>query len=113
MIRIGLSNQMIRHFNRLPQIRQPAVNFPGWMEISSIDCKYGITYRSATFRSSSLVSLLHHVFSFPGAKRVAVQRIIGGVEIKHDLPWHLVMGTKEQVDKTALQRLLVVSDPVI
>jgi len=29
MARIGLSNQILRHFNGLIHTRQPAMNFPG------------------------------------------------------------------------------------
>lgn len=44
---------------------------------------------------------------------VAMQRIIGGVEIEHDLARRLVVGFHEQLDEQGFNRILVVADLMI
>ena len=44
---------------------------------------------------------------------VAVQRIVGGIEIEDDLLGRLVMGIEEDIDEQCLDRRRVVADLVI
>ncbi len=44
---------------------------------------------------------------------VAVQGIVGGIEIEHDLPRRLAMCIEEHVDEDVLQRLAIAADLVI
>ena len=44
---------------------------------------------------------------------MAVQRIVGGVEVEHDLGRRLVMGLQEQIHEQSFDRLCIVADLVI
>lgn len=44
---------------------------------------------------------------------MTVQRVIGGVEIEHDLAWRRVVGFQEQVDEQSFDRLRLVADLVV
>ena len=44
---------------------------------------------------------------------VAVQRVVGGVEVEHDLLRRPVVGVEEEVDEQRLDRRAVVADPAV
>ncbi len=44
---------------------------------------------------------------------ISVQRVIGGIEIKDDLLWRLVVRIQEQIDKQPLDRRGIGADPGI
>ena len=44
---------------------------------------------------------------------MAVQRIVGGVEVEHDLLRRALVGVEEQVDEQRLDRRAVVGDPAV
>ena len=62
------------------------------------------TGRGETYRA--------HVIVEEPALLVAVQRIVGGVEIEHDLPRRLAVRIEEHVDEHVLQRLAIAADLV-
>ena len=44
---------------------------------------------------------------------VAVQRIVGRIEVEHDLKRRLIVGVEEEIDEQGLDRARIVVDPVV